>query len=71
MLVKVEGSSALDGSSAEYVVYTDLVGSTVANCMMRTASAVEYEWLKCPPSGLKDDDWLTRIRPEITSVAFQ
>ena len=48
MLVKVEGSSALDGSTAEYVVYTDLVGSTVANCMMRTASAVEYEWLKCP-----------------------
>lgn len=46
VLVKLEGSSALDGSTAEWVVYTDLVGNTVANCMMRTASAVEHEWLR-------------------------
>eukprot|EP00435_Cladocopium_sp_Y103_P063061 s1385_g24.t1 len=46
VLVKCESSSAMDGSSAEWVLYTDLVGSTVANCMMRTVSAVDHKWLQ-------------------------
>ncbi|CAJ1459578.1 unnamed protein product, partial [Effrenium voratum] len=45
VLVKCESSSAMDGSPAEWVLYTDLVGSTVANCMMRTVSAVDHTWL--------------------------
>jgi len=46
VLVKCEASSVLADSCSEWVVYTDLVGSTVAHCMMRTVSAVEHEWLR-------------------------
>mmetsp|Transcript_107338 Transcript_107338/g.256372 ORF Transcript_107338/g.256372 Transcript_107338/m.256372 type:complete len:775 (-) Transcript_107338:26-2350(-) len=46
VLVKCEAGSAMDGSCAEWVLYTDLVGSTVANCMMRTVSAVAHKWLQ-------------------------
>eukprot|EP00931_Biecheleriopsis_adriatica_P088262 TRINITY_DN62628_c0_g1_i1.p1 TRINITY_DN62628_c0_g1~~TRINITY_DN62628_c0_g1_i1.p1 ORF type:complete len:795 (-),score=180.18 TRINITY_DN62628_c0_g1_i1:59-2443(-) len=46
VLVRCEAGSAVDGSSAEWVLYTDLVGATVANCLMRTVSAVEHKWLQ-------------------------
>merc|ERR1712085_208654 len=46
ILVKAEGGSAIDGSSAEWVLYTELVGNTIAHVMMRTVSAVQHEWLK-------------------------
>lgn len=46
VLVKAEGSSVVDGSTAEWVLYTELVGATIAHCMMRTVSAVEHEWLQ-------------------------
>lgn len=46
VLVKMDSTSPLDGSTAEWVLYTDLVGSTVANCVMRTVSAVEHAWLR-------------------------
>ena len=28
------------------MLYTELVGSTAANCMMRTVSAVDFRWLQ-------------------------
>merc|ERR1719469_1554871 len=46
ILVKAEGGSAMDGSTAEWVLYTELVGNTIAHVMMRTVSAVQHEWLK-------------------------
>jgi len=46
VLVRPEGGSALDGSNSEWLLYTELVGNTIANCMMRTVSAVEHEWIK-------------------------
>merc|ERR1712151_172962 len=46
ILVKPEGGSALDGSNAEWVLYTELVGSTIAHSLMRNVSAVEHAWLK-------------------------
>jgi len=56
VLVKCEGSSVMDGSGAEWVLYTDLVGSTVANCLMRTVSAVDHKWLQplLPRLGMVD-----------------
>lgn len=45
VLVKAEGGSAIDGTAAEWVVYTELVGNTIAHVMMRTVSAVEHAWL--------------------------
>merc|ERR550534_2754220 len=45
VLVKAEGGSALDGASCEWVLYTELVGSTIAHCLMRTVSAVQPQWL--------------------------
>lgn len=46
VLVKPEGGSALDGSNAEWVLYTELIGNTVAHCLMRHVSAVEQAWLR-------------------------
>lgn len=46
VLVKAEGGSALDGACAEWVFYTELVGSTVAHILMRNVSAVRHEWVK-------------------------
>mmetsp|Transcript_7980 Transcript_7980/g.15068 ORF Transcript_7980/g.15068 Transcript_7980/m.15068 type:complete len:784 (+) Transcript_7980:68-2419(+) len=46
VLVKPEGGSVMSESAAEWVLYTELVGATIANCMMRTCSAVDHEWLK-------------------------
>merc|ERR1711953_1643476 len=46
VLVKPEASSAAAGADAEWLLYTELVGNTIAHVMMRTVSAVEHEWLK-------------------------
>jgi len=46
VLVKPEASSAVIGTDAEWLLYTELVGSTIAHVMMRTVSAVEHAWLK-------------------------
>jgi len=46
VLVQPEGGSALDGCVAEWLLYTELVGTTIAHCLMRNVSAVESEWLK-------------------------
>jgi len=46
VLVKPEASSAVEGQSAEWVLYTSLVGATIANVMMRDVSVVDHAWLQ-------------------------
>jgi len=46
VLVKPEASSAVTGVDAEWLLYTELVGNTIAHVMMRTVSAVDHTWLK-------------------------
>jgi len=56
VLVKAEGGSALDGASCEWVLYTELVGNTVAHVLMRNVSAVQHSWLKPFLPTLKEVD---------------
>jgi len=46
VLVKPEASSAVDGQKADWLLYTELVGNTIAHVMMRNVSAVEQSWLQ-------------------------
>lgn len=46
VLVKAEAGSVMHDATSEWVLYTELVGNTVANIMMRTVSAVELSWLR-------------------------
>lgn len=46
LLIKAEGASAIHGTCAKWVLYTELVGNTAANIMMRTVTAIEYNWLE-------------------------
>lgn len=46
VLVKPEGGSVMDEAATEWLLYTELVGNTIAHCMMRNVSAVEHAWLK-------------------------
>merc|ERR1712066_164366 len=46
VLVKPEGGSVLDGASAEWLLFTELIGNTIAHVLMRNISAVEHEWLR-------------------------
>jgi ATP-dependent RNA helicase DHX8/PRP22 len=46
VLVTPEGGSAVNGSKAEWLLYSELVGNTIAHCMMRTVSAVDHAWLQ-------------------------
>jgi len=46
VLVRPEGGSVVNGRSAEWLLYSELVGNTIANCLMRTVSAVDYAWLQ-------------------------
>jgi len=46
VLVRPEAGSAVEESSCEWLLYTELIGNTVANCLMRTVSAVQHEWLQ-------------------------
>merc|ERR1719373_212625 len=46
VLVTPEGASAINGSKAEWLLYSELVGNTIAHCMMRTVSAVDHAWLQ-------------------------
>eukprot|EP00928_Gymnodinium_smaydae_P031626 TRINITY_DN23156_c0_g1_i1.p1 TRINITY_DN23156_c0_g1~~TRINITY_DN23156_c0_g1_i1.p1 ORF type:complete len:813 (+),score=178.74 TRINITY_DN23156_c0_g1_i1:59-2497(+) len=46
ILVKPEASSAIEGHSPQWVLYTELVGSTIAHVLMRNVSAVDPAWLK-------------------------
>lgn len=45
ILAEPEGGSALHGASSEWLLFTELVGNTIAHVMMRNVSAVKQEWL--------------------------
>merc|ERR1712176_940713 len=46
VLVTPEGGSVLYGTGAEWLLYSELVGATIANCMMRTVSVIDKDWLE-------------------------
>lgn len=46
ILVVPEASSAVSEGAHEWLLYTELVGATIAHVMMRTVSAVQATWLK-------------------------
>merc|ERR1712106_693949 len=45
VMVTPEGGSVLNATGAEWLLYSELVGATIANCMMRTVSVVDKNWL--------------------------
>jgi len=46
VLVTPEGGSVLAKTGAEWLLYSELVGATIAHCMMRTVSVVDKAWLE-------------------------
>merc|ERR1712139_740660 len=45
-LVTPEKGSVCEGCTAEWLIYTELIGNTMATCSIRTCSAVDAKWLK-------------------------
>jgi len=74
VLVQPEGGSVIDGSNAEWVIYTELVGNTIAHSLMRNVSAVEHAWLRpLLPRLLEVDmkrlvgDWQPSKKPKVAT----
>lgn len=55
-LVQPEQGSVCEGCSAEWLIYTELIGNTMATCSIRTCSAVDGKWLKPYFPRLQDVD---------------